>query len=157
VGGYCKARRARRLWDSLLLPEARTARQREEVGGRARGTSWWSERHLVAFAWAGGIWPSARPVCAMRGRMRAVYDGARNRACVPSDAWPWPSRQGRGKVGMFLLAAVHTPRASSNAAAAGRAIRREAGAAKRATRLPGESQGGGGVSGCELTPSHVLG
>lgn len=30
------------------------------------------------------------------------------------------------------------------------------GAENRATRLPGESQGGGAGSGCELTPSHVL-
>jgi len=54
---------------------------------------------------------------------------------------------------MFSLA----QRAAKQRNAAGRQSDKTGGGAEnRATRLPGESHGGGAGSGCELTPSHVL-
>jgi hypothetical protein len=67
--------------------------------------------------------------------------------------------EGKAEEGWHVLVGTASSKATQRNAtcnAAGRAIRREAGQRGRATRLPGESQGEGVGSGCELTPSQVL-
>lgn len=95
--------------------------------------------------------------CSAEARqIRAVCDGGRMMACRARYGSGFPRRQGSRR----RLACSRWQREQQSKAtqrnAAGRAIRREAGQRGRATRLPGESQGGGVGSGCELTPSHLL-
>ena len=132
--------------------------QREEGALGARTSHRLMARALESESAAGATWCSAdtRQIC-------GVCDGGRRMACraVGGGSGGRRRRQGRRRLACSRWHSEQqsnaTQQQQQQQQPAGRTIRREAGQRSRATRLPGESRAASVGSGCELTPSHVLG
>lgn len=146
----------RALAARLRQAQTTTGREREEGALGARTSHRLMARALESECAAGASWCAAdtRQIC-------AVCDGGRRVACrAVGDGGGGPCRrQGRGRLACSRWHGEQQRNATQRSAAqqAGRTIRREAGQRSRAARLPGESRGARVGSGCELTPSQVLG
>ena len=154
VGAKTLAERDWRLadWRPALTARLRQAPQTErEEGALGARTS----HHLWPVRWRLSLRQERAGAPLIRGRYAACATAGRRWHAGRWVAVVVALTKGKAEEGW---PSEQQSNATQRSAAGRTTIRREAGQRARATRLPGESRdGGGGGSGCELTPSHVLG